>query len=177
MSLFFKIILILFGLAYFISPLDLVPDLLPYLGYLDDLGILTLLFYILKTGQLPGFFPKRIQELFNTFKQFYSTSGSQRTQSSRTGASRSRESASASFRQRQKTQDNSNGPGRENLTPHQILGVSPNATKEQIQAAYREAIKKYHPDKVSHLGEEFQELANRKFVEIQSAYDFLSKHM
>jgi DnaJ-class molecular chaperone len=57
--------------------------------------------------------------------------------------------------------------------PYAILGVKPGATPEEIHAAYREAAQRYHPDKVSHLGEEFKEMAGRKFLEIQEAYDFL----
>ena len=33
----------------------------------------------------------------------------------------------------------------------------------------------YHPDKVAHLGEELQELAHRKALEIQEAYRQLAK--
>lgn len=57
--------------------------------------------------------------------------------------------------------------------PYDILGVRPGATPEEIHAAYREAAQKYHPDKVAHLGDEFKEMAGRRFVEIQPAYDFL----
>ena len=59
-------------------------------------------------------------------------------------------------------------------TPHEILGVSPEATQEEIRAAYICLAKQYHPDKVAHLGKEFQELADKKFKEIQQAYARLS---
>jgi DnaJ like chaperone protein len=36
-------------------------------------------------------------------------------------------------------------------------------------------MKEYHPDKVAHLGEELQELAHRKVLEIQKAYQQLTK--
>ena len=35
--------------------------------------------------------------------------------------------------------------------------------------------KKYHPDKVSHLGEEFQKKANEKFQEVNKAYEKIKK--
>ncbi len=49
------------------------------------------------------------------------------------------------------------------------------ATIVVLDAAFREAAQQYHPDKVSHLGPELQELANKKFIEIQEAYDVLGK--
>jgi hypothetical protein len=57
--------------------------------------------------------------------------------------------------------------------PYTILGVQPGATKEEIRKAYTQLAARYHPDKVQHLGEDFQELAHKKFVAIQRAYDAL----
>ena len=56
-----------------------------------------------------------------------------------------------------------------------ILGITPSATLEEIKAAYREKAKQYHPDRVSHLGPEFQELAERRMKELNEAYEFLIK--
>lgn len=64
-------------------------------------------------------------------------------------------------------------PNKEKQTssdPHDILGVSKDASKEEVQKAYRQLANKYHPDKVSHLGEEFGALAEKRFKEIQQAY-------
>lgn len=36
--------------------------------------------------------------------------------------------------------------------PHEVLGVKPGATEEEIQKAYRERMKRYHPDKVGRPG-------------------------
>ena len=58
--------------------------------------------------------------------------------------------------------------------PYQILGVSRNASKQEIKSAFRKQAQRYHPDRVSHLGEEFQQLAKEKFQEIQKAYEILS---
>ncbi len=58
--------------------------------------------------------------------------------------------------------------------PYEILGVSRNASEEEIKSAYRRQAQRYHPDRVSHLGEEFQQLAKEKFQEIQKAYEILS---
>jgi uncharacterized membrane protein YkvA (DUF1232 family) len=59
--------------------------------------------------------------------------------------------------------------------PYDTLGIQPGASKEEIRAAYKKLAAQYHPDKVQHLGEEFQELAHKKFVAIQKAYDALTK--
>ena len=58
-------------------------------------------------------------------------------------------------------------------TPHEILNVPSHADQTEIKAAYRKLANQYHPDKVSHLGKEFQDLAERKFKEIQAAYQKL----
>ena len=62
-----------------------------------------------------------------------------------------------------------------NKTPYEVLGIAHNATFEEIKKAYRELSHQYHPDKVNHLGEEFRELANKKFLEINQAYETLKR--
>lgn len=57
--------------------------------------------------------------------------------------------------------------------PYEVLGVARGASGEEIKSAYRELANKYHPDKVSHLGEEFKALAHQRFKEIQAAYEVL----
>lgn len=54
---------------------------------------------------------------------------------------------------------------------YEVLGTTPSATAEEVKSAYRDLVKKYHPDRVAHLGEEFRDLAHRKFLEVQQAYD------
>jgi uncharacterized membrane protein YkvA (DUF1232 family) len=58
-------------------------------------------------------------------------------------------------------------------SPHEILGVSPGATMDEIKHAYRQLAAQYHPDKVTHLGEEFRTLAEKRFKEIQEAHQEL----
>ncbi len=58
-------------------------------------------------------------------------------------------------------------------SPYDILGVSPSATQNEIKTAYRKLASQYHPDKVAHLGEELQKLADQRFKEIQHAYEQL----
>ena len=41
-----------------------------------------------------------------------------------------------------------------------------------MKKAYKSLVKKYHPDKVSHLGDEFKDLAETRLKEINEAYDY-----
>lgn len=56
-----------------------------------------------------------------------------------------------------------------------VLGLEPTASVQEIKKAYRELAMKYHPDKVLHLGEEFQKAANEKFRKINEAYETIQK--
>ena len=53
---------------------------------------------------------------------------------------------------------------------YEILGVPRNASQEEIKRAYKKLIKKWHPD----LNPDNREEAERKFKEIQEAYEVLS---
>lgn len=55
------------------------------------------------------------------------------------------------------------------------LGVSPNASVDEIKRAYKQLATQYHPDKVSHLGEELIAFAGEKFREINEAYNAIRK--
>ena len=57
--------------------------------------------------------------------------------------------------------------------PYEVLGVGKNASLDEIKNAYKRLAAKYHPDKVTHLGEEFRVLAEQRFKEIQEAYQEL----
>jgi DnaJ like chaperone protein len=58
---------------------------------------------------------------------------------------------------------------------YKILEVDPSAPNEEIKKAYRKMANKYHPDKVSHLGEDFQQAANQKFQKGNEAYEKIKK--
>ena len=67
MSLFTKIILIIFAFAYFISPVDIIPDfLIPFVGWSYDTVIIGIVLYIIRYGKLPNFSGKN-GKYFNAF--------------------------------------------------------------------------------------------------------------
>lgn len=57
--------------------------------------------------------------------------------------------------------------------PYKVLGVSPNASNEEIKKAYREMSRKYHPD--SYGDNPLAGLAEEKFKEVQEAYEQIMK--
>jgi molecular chaperone DnaJ len=58
--------------------------------------------------------------------------------------------------------------------PYEVLGIKEGASQEEIKAAYREQVKKYHPDK--HQDNPLQDLAEEKLQEINEAYEYLTKN-
>jgi DnaJ like chaperone protein len=56
-----------------------------------------------------------------------------------------------------------------------VLGLETGADFSAIKSAYRKLSMQYHPDKVSHLGDEFKRVAEEKMKEINMAYDFYKK--
>ena len=58
---------------------------------------------------------------------------------------------------------------------YKILEIKPVATDKEVKKAYRRMAMKYHPDKVSHLGEEFRKTADEKFKKVNEAYEKIKK--
>jgi curved DNA-binding protein CbpA len=54
-----------------------------------------------------------------------------------------------------------------------VLGIESTAPPEDVKHAFRVQIAKYHPDKVQHLGEEFQAIAAERTTELNEAYRIL----
>jgi hypothetical protein len=140
-----RILPILAGLLYVISPVDVIPDFLPGLGWVDDVLVVGALLWYL-TSRQRGQFP---WDVFGGWPGGRWTRGAP-------------------------------GPRPEELTvdfdqmdPYTLLEVSPRASPDEIKAAYKRAVARYHPDKVTHLGKEFQELAHKKLLAIQRAYEIL----
>jgi DnaJ domain len=57
---------------------------------------------------------------------------------------------------------------------YELLELTPQATADEIKRAFRAQIAKYHPDKVQHLGKEFQAMAADRAAELTEAYRILS---
>ena len=127
---FKQILLILGALLYVVSPVDLAPDLIPAVGWLDDLIILGLLLWFL---------------------------------------SRVRVDPDRGFGKRPAEPEAQAG----SADPYALLGVDRGASPDEIRTAYRHLVAQYHPDKVSHLGREFQEMAHQKLIAIKEAYEMV----
>jgi hypothetical protein len=137
-------------LLYVLSPYDLIPDFFIGGGWIDDLIILGIL------GWYHFIYKKRPYRGQDRPFGYRGTAGNHEE-----------------FRESH-DQERADGSGIEGRGAHEILGVTEGAPMEEIKAAYRRLVNQYHPDKVSHLGEEFRVLAERKFKEIQKAYQNLS---
>jgi len=57
---------------------------------------------------------------------------------------------------------------------YELLELTPTASAEEIKKAFRAQIAKYHPDKVQHLGKEFQAMAADRAAELTEAWRTLS---
>jgi uncharacterized membrane protein YkvA (DUF1232 family) len=129
---------ILLALLYLVSPVDLIPDALGPVGFLDDiLVLLSVLWWV--SQQAPGPRP-----------QTEPRAGHRRAQ------------PSAEPEQHETRWD-----------AYAVLGIERGASRDEITRAYREQMKRYHPDRVADLGQELQEVAHRKTLEIRRAYEEL----
>jgi len=137
MNWFCKMLVYLCSLLYIVSPIDIVTDFLPIMGWIDDLILLALAIWFVNK------FPLRYK--YTTYHQRTTNSKKEDT---------------TSYTQPEEFDED----------PYTVLGVSRNATQEEIKKAYYKLAAKYHPDKVEHLGDEFKELAHKKFINIQKAY-------
>jgi DnaJ like chaperone protein len=58
---------------------------------------------------------------------------------------------------------------------YKVLEILPDATDDEVKAAYRKMAVKYHPDKVAHLGDDIQHAAKEKFQQLTGAYEEIKK--
>lgn len=57
---------------------------------------------------------------------------------------------------------------------YELLDLPATASSDEIKRAFRQQIARYHPDKVQHLGKEFQDMAAERAAELTEAYRILS---
>lgn len=166
MSQVSKFFIILAVVIYVISPIDLIPDfLVPFLGWIDDTVLISMLIYFLRTGKFPSIFSRKTN--------FQARSSRPGSKANATGARHNNGEQGSFYRNGNPEAEKEKNQQREK-SPHETLGLSPGATQEEIRAAYIALAKQYHPDKVAHLGKELQVLAEKRFKEIQQAYARLS---
>lgn len=60
------------------------------------------------------------------------------------------------------------------LSPYQILGVTPGLSSSELNARYRQLMSANHPDKVAHLDPEIQAFASERARRIIEAYEAIS---
>jgi DnaJ like chaperone protein len=58
---------------------------------------------------------------------------------------------------------------------YKVLEVSPDATDQEVRAAYRKLALKHHPDRVATLGEDVRKAAEEKFQQINNAKEKVYK--
>ncbi len=58
---------------------------------------------------------------------------------------------------------------------YKVLEIEPDSSEDEIKKAYRQMAVRYHPDKVAHMGEEYQKGAKEKFQKIQDAYENIKR--
>jgi DnaJ like chaperone protein len=58
---------------------------------------------------------------------------------------------------------------------YKVLGVSPDATDDEVKRAYRRLALEHHPDRVAALGEDVRKAAEKKFQEINAAKERIWK--
>jgi hypothetical protein len=147
-----KVLLSILALAYVLSPYDLFPDLIIGWGWVDDLIILGLLWWYF-------FVYRKKRVIYDGYYERSRGSGEKRGEGSHDDRARG---GGNNFRDEGASRD-----------PYVVLEIGRSASPEEIRKAYRKLANKYHPDKVNHLGEEFRELAGRRFSEIHNAYQEL----
>jgi hypothetical protein len=140
-------LLLLLCILYVLSPVDLLPDVLGLPGRFDDLLVaLGTLFY-----------------LYTHSKKTPGGGGSRRRGTANEGRKGGEERRGSEYSSSERATS-------EPEDPYSILEVNRGEDLEEIRRRYKEKLLQYHPDRVQHLGKEFQEMAERRTKEITEAY-------
>jgi hypothetical protein len=145
-------LLLLLCVLYVLSPVDLFPDFLGLPGRFDDLLVALGTLYYIYSGsrKIPGQDKAR---------------GGRSTRKGGQGRQGGGGAEGAASEQ--------DAPG--SSDPYAVIGVEPSEGFEEIRRQYKEKLLQYHPDRVLHLGREFQEMAERKTKEITEAFQKITR--
>ncbi|MBN1673427.1 MAG: DUF1232 domain-containing protein [Kiritimatiellae bacterium] len=138
------------ALGYFILPADAICDLIPGLGFTDDLGVLLTALATIATYVKPGH-RVRARELME-----WECTGRNEARAGGQGAPYA----------------GGPPPGDREAYYGAILDLDGDFSPARVRDQYRDLAKKYHPDRVHHLGVEFQEMAEQKLKAINEAYAY-----
>lgn len=64
---------------------------------------------------------------------------------------------------------------KDNSAYYTVLEIDPSASDQDVKKAYRTMATRFHPDKVHHLGPDFQKMADEKFKAINEAYQAIKQ--
>ena len=59
--------------------------------------------------------------------------------------------------------------------PYDVLGISPEASNEEVEQAWRRRMQEYHPDRVANAAAELRELAERRAREANAAWETIRR--
>ncbi|ETW93741.1 MAG: hypothetical protein ETSY1_37885 [Candidatus Entotheonella factor] len=140
------LVVLCLGILYVLSPIDVVPDIIPILGWIEDFLVFAAALWLANRMRKPS--PEDIE-----------VEQDETSRDSRADGDALRDQPAAALPK----------------TPWQLLDIDPGASDEAIEAAYKAKLMQYHPDRVAHLGEDLQRLAHEKTLEIQRAYEHIKR--
>src|SRR5688500_9114691 len=126
------IVILCVGILYVLNPIDLVPDIIPILGWIEDLLVFAVALWL--ANRMRASAPADADAKWDKASRHARADGDNTL----------REPSTASLPK----------------TPWQLLDIEPGASDEAIEAAYKAKLMQYHPDRVAHLGADLQRLAH-----------------
>jgi len=130
---------------YFLSPVDIFPDFLGLPGRIDDFLVALAGLYFM-----------------------YANSAKKRGSGGAASRSNAGDGRAGPGRGRAEAGEAPPEPGLRD--PYEVLEVPRGTPLAEIRRRYRERLMQVHPDRVQHLGKEFQEMAEQKTRELTEAF-------